>query len=334
MQTVKRIGLSLVCAVALSCAWGTEAQAARVLKLASTMATTQHTVAVLQDMAAQVQEKTGGSLEIQVFPASQLGGIRDFVEGLSLGTIEMAVSPVASLESFGEPRFALFALPYVFEDDDHITRFYKSAAAQEIFEDFRRKTGIRSLGMFNEGFRDIWSKKAVRSFEDLKGLKLRVPEIPLYVDMFTAMGVNSTPMPVGDVYTSLQTGTIQGLENCFQVVLNYQYFEVVDYRIATQHCGNPMVLIISDAVWGQLTVREKQVLQECIAAAEARDASELAAMPAQYQEEFARMGLETIVLPDAEMDKIKAAVKPVQQNYLSKVASRELVQAIEQLRAK
>lgn len=317
--------LCLIASLAFS---GTALAQTKIFKLASTMPATVHQVRILEEMGREVKEKTGGSLEIQVFPASQLGGIRDFVEGMTMGTIEMAVSPIASLEVFGEPRFALFALPYMFKDDDHISRFFHTEPAKAIFADFHKLTNIRTIGLINEGFRDVWSRKPVRSFTDLKGLKLRVPEIPLYIDMFTALQVNATPLPISDVYTSLQTGTIDGLEIPFQVVMDYQYFEVTKFRITTQHCGNPMAIIISDMAWESLSDEERAVLMDVIADAEKRAAAELAALPEKYKDKFVEVGMETINLPEAEMDKIRAAVAPVRDAYVKKYASQELLDSI------
>jgi TRAP-type C4-dicarboxylate transport system substrate-binding protein len=143
----------------------------KVLRLAATLPPDASPLVTLTEAAAKVKAATKGDLEIQIFPSSQLGGQREFTEGVSMGTIDMCLIANGALESF-EPRWAAYSLPFIFNNADHVYAYWDSALNKKMLEDFRTQKGMRGMAMFTEGeFRTVWTRsKAIRKFEDFKGV--------------------------------------------------------------------------------------------------------------------------------------------------------------------
>jgi C4-dicarboxylate-binding protein DctP len=292
----------------------------KVLKLAATLPADASPIQCLTAAADQLRKDTNGALDIQIFPASQLGGQREFTEGVSMGTIEMCIIANGALESF-EPRWAVYSIPFLFNNADHVYKFYDSPLNQQILADFRNKSGIYTLGMFTEGeFRTVWTRtKPVRRLEDFRGVKLRVPEIPIYIDLFNALGANATPMPFGDVYTGLQTGIIDGLELAATSVILNNLTEVNKYNTKTMHIASPMVVLVNDGVYKSLSPEHQKALSNAIAAASKQDRINAETNSKNNDNVLKQRGLEIIDLPASEITKIRQAVQPVIDNYTKSV---------------
>ncbi len=206
---------------------------------------------VLKKWAEQVKEETDGRLKIMVLDGAQLGGEREYIEGMRLGTIDMAQVSTGPISAF-VPQFMVCALPYVFQDYDQIAATLNGPLGQKLFE-LLEKENIIGLTWFTNGFRSVFnSKKPINGPADLKGLKIRVMESPLMVGTLNAMGASATPMNYGELYTALQQGVMDGAENAPGNVLNDKFYEVAKFFSVTEHFAPPGVVAISNAAFSKL----------------------------------------------------------------------------------
>jgi len=200
--------------------------------------------------AELVKEKTNGGVEVQVFPSSQLGNQRDLIEGLTFGTVDMTLTSTAVLGNF-LPEMAVFDLPFIFRDKPHT---YKAldTIGMEIGKKLESK-GMKLLVFAENGVRDLTNNvRPVRTPEDMKGLKIRVMEQPVYIEMMKALGANPTPMAFGELFTALQQGTVDGQENPVSHIWTKRFFEVQKYISLTEHTYSAEPLLISMITWKKL----------------------------------------------------------------------------------
>jgi len=215
-----------------------------------------------------VAEETGGEIEVQVFPAAQLGSERDMVEGLQLGSLEMTLTSTGPMGNF-VPQVKLFNLPFLFKDRESCYRVLDGEIGTQISDRFV-KVGIRSLGWFENGFRNITnSKRAVNSPDDMKGVKIRVMEDDVFILTMKAMGASPLPMAFGELYTALEQKTVDAQENPLAVIHSSRFFEVQKYLAMTGHFYSPAVLLISEMTWKGLSPEHQKIVAD--AAAKARD---------------------------------------------------------------
>ncbi|MGB5985134.1 MAG: TRAP transporter substrate-binding protein [Desulfobacterales bacterium] len=215
-----------------------------------------------------VAEKSGGEIEVQVFPAAQLGSERDMVEGLQLGSLEMTLTSTGPMGNF-VPQVKLFNLPFLFKDRESCYRVLDGEIGTQIADRFV-KVGIRSLGWYENGFRNITnSKVAVNAPADMAGLKIRVMEDDVFILTMKALGASPLPMAFGELYTALEQKTVDAQENPLAVIHSSRFFEVQKHLAMTGHFYSPAVLLISEMTWQKLTPEQQKIVIE--AATEARD---------------------------------------------------------------
>ncbi len=214
-----------------------------------------------------VKGKTGGAVDVQVFPSSQLGNQRDLIEGLTFGTVDMTLTSTAVLGNF-LPQAAVFDLPFIFRDIPHA---YKAldTVGMEICKPLEQR-GIKVLAMWENGVRHMTNNRnPIRVPEDMKGLKIRVMEQPIYIEMMKALGASPTPMAFGELFTAMQQGVVDGQENPAAHIWTSRFFEVQKYISLTAHTYSAEPLLISMSVWSTLPEKYRTAIQE--AANETRD---------------------------------------------------------------
>lgn len=231
-----------------------------------------------------VAERTGGEIEVQVFPAAQLGSERDMVEGLQLGSLEMTLTSTGPMGNF-VPQVKLFNLPFLFKDRESCYRVLDGEIGTQIADRFL-KVGIRSLGWYENGFRNVTnSKRAINSPADMDGLKIRVMEDDVFILTMKALGASPLPMAFGELYTALEQKIVDAQENPLAVIHSSRFFEVQKYLAMTGHFYSPAVLLISEITWKTLSPEHQKILTD--AAAEARDYERKISMEADQNLEAA-----------------------------------------------
>ena len=217
--------------------------------------------------AKLVKERSNGEIDVKVFPSSQLGDQRDLVEGLGLGSVDMTLTGTAVLGNF-IPGMAVFDLPFIFRDVNHA---YK--ALDTVGMDMAKageKNGAVTLAIWENGIRHMTNnKRPINKPEDMKGLKMRVMEQPVYMDMMRALDASPTPMAMSELYTSLQKGTIDGQENPLAHIATKHFNEVQKHLSLTGHTYASEPLLISKRAWDKLTPEQQKILKQ--AAEDTRD---------------------------------------------------------------
>ena len=234
------------------------------LRIASVTGPSHHHNVALRWFAENVAVRDVG-LTIEVLDGAQLGGERDFIEGMMLGSIQMSQVSTAPISGF-IPEFDLFSLPYLIRDTDHFKKVVTGPVGLELSRLLEQR-GIKALAWFDNGYRNIFNKvRPVVTPNDMNGLKIRVMESAIMVETVNAMGGSATPMSYSELYTALEQGVIDGGENSAGNVLNDKFYEVSEYYSLTQHFRPPGIVAISMTAWNRLSDQQKQVLEEEAAA--------------------------------------------------------------------
>ncbi|NLZ54130.1 MAG: TRAP transporter substrate-binding protein [Thermoanaerobacteraceae bacterium] len=194
--------------------------------------------------AERVAELTNGRVEVQVFNNSALGNHRDMIEGIKLGTVHVTKCMATDLSAYF-PEIQLFGLPYMFSDRAHMFRVIDGEIGDYFANEVLAREDFIGIAWFDAGSRCVYNaKRPINSVEDMKGLLLRVPENPIYMSAMDAFGATGTPMPMGDIYTALQTGVIDGAENAPAVYSAMKHFEAAPYFSHTDHIMTPDIIIM------------------------------------------------------------------------------------------
>ncbi len=319
--------LTLVALLVTACDQGTaSAQDPKVLRLGHIQSESNAWHKGSVKFAELVEEKTNGTVKVEVYPSSTLGADRDLIEGMQIGSVDFAL--VAGVMSNFYQPYSILELPYLFEDLDHLEEFVYGTKGEQLQEDMLEATGVRGLEFWLRGPRELTTNKRVESPEDLKGVKIRVPNIEASVEGWTAMGASPTPMNFGEVYSSLQTGVIDAQENPIAFTASARIHEVQDYLVKTDHVFGYVQLLMSEKTFQGLTEEEREAVIE--AAKEAREyqnelvfSEEEAAL-----QEMLDQGVEVI---EVDQEPFRKAVQEVNEKLANKYG-RELYDTIQEMR--
>jgi tripartite ATP-independent transporter DctP family solute receptor len=280
-------------ALALSLGTATLAQAQTKLKWAHVYETSEayHTQSVWA--ADEIKKRSNGKFDIQVFPASTLGKETDINQGLQLGTVDMIISgPSFAARSY--PRFGIAYYPFIFRDGEHLLAFAKSGVFKEMVDEFRAKTGIQVTAYTYYGARHTTAQKAFTNCEGMKGIKIRVPDVPAYTATPKACGANPTPIAFAEVYLALQNGTVEAQENPLTTIEAKKFYEVQKAIMLTGHIVDGLTTQIAPHVWSKLTEAEKTMFTDVTREAAARASAEIKKREGELVEEFRKKGLQVV----------------------------------------
>lgn len=217
--------------------------------------------------AALVAEKTGGALTVEVFPAGQLAGLRQGAEAAQIGTVDFVWTDFGTLANWVKP-FGFVSLPFLFRDENHALAVFKGELGQALGTEMRDTLSLEALGYGIAGFRVIATQeRAVNEPGDLSGLKIRVPEVPVYVSTFNRLGANPTPMAWGEVYTALQTQVIDAVENPSEGLFVGKIQEVTTNIAGTNHIMTDVNLVASALAIDTLPAEQATIVREAGATA-------------------------------------------------------------------
>lgn len=256
--------LKILCALLVVLSLAGNASAAVTLKLANAGPADpeDRTVIAVELLKNHVENKTGGSVKIEVFHASQLGNEKEIMEGLKMGTIELGTITTGPIPTIFKP-IMVFDIPYLFPSQVVAWDVLDGPFGHKLMEEMRQATGIRTLAISENGYRHfVTSDRQVKSVADMKGLKIRTMENPAHMKMVEALGAAPTPVAFGELYMALQQGVVDGCELPVTLTNNGKYYEVQKHTIMDGHLYNPMILFVNDKVWGKLSQDEKTALYE------------------------------------------------------------------------
>jgi len=206
-------------------------------------------------------EKSDGNLTLKVFPDGQLGSEREVLELLQIGSVAITKVSAATLSNF-VPDYNVLGIPYLFRDKEHFFNVLEGDIGKSLLEK-GSDYWLRGLCFYDAGSRSFYTKnKAIRTPDDLKGLKIRVMNNQTAINMINALGGSATPMAYGELYTAIQQGVVDGAENNPPSFVSSNHFEVSKYYTLDEHSSVPDVVLISTKYWDRLSSQEKKWLQE------------------------------------------------------------------------
>ncbi len=292
MQFMHKVALAAVTVVVFG---ATPALAQQKLKWAHVYETSEpyHTESVWA--ASEIKKRTNGKYDIEVFPASSLGKETDINQGMLLGTVDMIISgPSFAARSY--PRLGIAYYPFIFRDADHLIAYSKSPVFAEMANEFRAKTGIQMTAYTYYGARHVTAQKAFTDCAGMKGIKIRVPDVPTYMATPKACGANPTPIAFAEVYLALQTGTVDAQENPLTTIEAKKFYEVQKAIMLTGHIVDGLVTQVAPHVWNKLTDQEKQIFTDVTREAAARATAQIKKREAELADEFKKKGLQVVTV--------------------------------------
>ncbi|WP_128254758.1 TRAP transporter substrate-binding protein [Falsirhodobacter deserti] len=218
-----------------------------------------------QKFKEELEARSNGEITLTIYPNSTLGGDRDLVEGMQMGTVDFGL--IAGVLGNFEPSIQLLELPYLFQSQEEFDTVINGEIGEEIADNVLQNANVRILDWWERGSRQVTSNKPINGIEDLQGLKIRVPEIPAMVSTWRAIGANPTPMAWSEVYTGLEQHVIEAQENPIPFIFGGRINEVQDYLAFTNHKYEYVTLTMSELRWMQLTPDQQQIITEAAEAA-------------------------------------------------------------------
>jgi tripartite ATP-independent transporter DctP family solute receptor len=273
----------------------------------------------------RVEAASGGRIEVQLFPNRQLGDEKPMIEGMRLGTVDAGVITNAVIAQI-EPAFQLNDLPFLYESEAQAQRVLDGPIGQKLAAKLEAK-GIKLLGWMEGGFRNMINNvRPVEKPEDVKGVKYRVMQNPVFIGMFSSLGGNAVPMAWGETFTAVQQGAIDGLEIPLAVIEQNKYFEVTKYLSLTSHTYSAIPLLMAKRTFDRLPEDlKKAVLESAAAATKAqREASGAAAKDTLVKLEKAGMKINRI--PDFKP--FRASVQSVYEQFKPSIGADLLQEAL------
>jgi tripartite ATP-independent transporter DctP family solute receptor len=267
--------------------------------------------------AAEIKKRTNGKYDIEVFPASTLGKETDINQGMTLGTVDMIISgPSFAARSY--PRLGIAYYPFIFRDADHLIAYSKSPIFAEMVEEFRKKTGIQITAYTYYGARQTTAQKPFTDCAGMKGLKIRVPDVPSYMATPKACGANPTPIAFAEVYLALQNGTVEAQENPLTTIEAKKFYEVQKAIMMTSHIVDGLTTQIAPHVWNKLTDQEKQIFTEVTREAAVRATAQIKKREAELADEFKKKGLQVVTVDRKSFSDAVLKNSPVESMGFSK----------------
>jgi tripartite ATP-independent transporter DctP family solute receptor len=255
--------------------------------------------------AEEIKRLTNGKFEITVFPASSLGKETDLNQGLAIGTIDMVIGG-SSFAISQYPRMGIAYYPYIFRDAEHLLKYAESDLFAEMTEEFRAATGIQIVAYTYYGTRHTTARRSFATCEEMNGLKIRVPGVPIYAAYPRACGANPTPIAFAETYIALQNGTVDGQENPLPTIDAMKFYEVQEAIMLTGHIVDGLVTMISPTLWDRLTEDERQIFINVTREAAARATAKIIEAELDLVDRFRSAGVEVV---EVEQGGFKAAVE-------------------------
>ena len=278
-------------------------------------------------MADEIAGKSGGGIEIQVFPNQQLGNERDMIEGLQLGTLDLAVINTPLLAGF-DPRFLIFDMPFMFNDWAHVSKVLASPIGADLMKSLEAKQ-IKAFNFSTAGFRHVLNyKRPVKTPEDLAGLKIRTLDNPVHVAIMNAMGANATPMQYSEVATALRQHTVDGLDSPAPAAVTEKFYETNKYLSLTGHVFTGVIYLMSLKRFGSLSPDQQKMMA---------DAATIGAdTETDLYNKFDEQSLVVLTkdhgmqIDKVDREKFRARMKPVFDRYQDRVG-KELIDKVAKL---
>lgn len=263
-----------------------------------------------------VEGKTSSSIDVQVFPAGQLAGDNEVMEGLQLGTIQMAAVHDGPISATYKP-FSVLALPYIFDDQAMAWSVMDSEFGQALADDMVEKTGIRMFGVADNGVRNFTNNvRPVAEPKDMEGMKMRVMTAPVWVTLVESLGASATPVPWPELPGALQQGVVDGQENGVTNIVNASLYQNQKYVTLDGHVFSWHAYLMSDDFYQGLTDAEKDAVNQCMDIAITIHRGMTAAQDANATAILSEKGMEVIPVSPEQKAMFREAAQPAVREFV------------------
>lgn len=315
---MKRLFLkTLAAAVAVACMGVAHAQT-KTIKFANQNAKGHPIVLGMEKFAEIVDKKSGGKLKVNVFPGGALGSDQANVSALQGGTLEMASMNSGIFASLVKD-FEVYDFPFLFGNPKEADAVVDGPFGQGLHKKLEDK-GLVGLAYYELGFRNLTnSKRPITKVEDIAGLKIRVIQSPIYIDMFNALGATATPMPFPELYPALEQKAVDGQENPFTLIRTSKFYEVQKHLAVTRHVYNPQALLVSKKLWDSMSADERNLITEAAAEATKFQRQLSRSQADEALADLKKAGMQVTEFSPAELQRLRDKVKPVVDKFSAQV---------------
>lgn len=269
--------------------------------------------------AEYVKELSDGRIEIDVNTSSTLGDEVTCLNALQMGggTVDFYRGNTNSLSDYGYKKLNLFGLPYVFTSRENM---WKVLENEEIGQEFLNEgieigAGMVGISYTDEGARNIFTSKEIKSLSDIKGMKIRVPETTLMMDTMTALGAQPTPISYSELYSSLQTGVVDGAENGYPGYYSNKFYEVAPYYLLDAHTYSPGIILMAEAKWNELSAEDQNILRDAGKKASDWNREKIEIEETELRTKLDAENVTIIDCPEEDKAQAQEACKGVWANY-------------------
>lgn len=285
------------------------------------------TTLAVRHMARLLMEQTKGRMGVKVYPSGSLGTEKDNIEQVKIGGLDMMRVYSGALNSV-VPETMVIGLPFLFRSTEHMRKVLDGPIGDEILASMESQ-GLIGLAFYDGGSRSFYTvKKQVNNLADMKGLKIRVPQSDMFVAMIQALGANPTPMPLGEVYTAMKTGIVDGAENNWAAFEASRHFEAAKFYNLSEHSMAPDMLVFSKKVWDTLPKEDQQIMRKA-----AKDSVPHMRKLWEEREAKARKKIEgsgVQIVNIANRTEFSTAMRPVYDKFVSTPKLKDLVKRIQE----
>ena len=277
---------------------------------------------------AYVEFNSGGKLKVEIYPANQLGGERQMAEQVRDGALDIAFVADGALGGF-YPKIQVFAIPYLFPSAPIAWEVLRGPVAQGLAADINKSLGFHVLNFSENGFRDFTnSKRPIRTPEDMKGLKMRTMESPVYIKMMQSMGSAATPINAAEMVMALQQNVVDGQENAPSTINMMGIADVQKFMSVDEHVFSAMLLIMADDSLAKLTPDQRKVVRDAAMLQASVNNSERARSTQANIDQIKAKGVQVYMTSPAEKELFKAAAQAPVVEYIRSQVGNELVDAM------
>jgi TRAP-type transport system periplasmic protein len=323
---VKRFAFALVFAVVSIAASSTPASTETIkLKFGYVQPVGAPNDRAAKSFASKVDKYSRGRIVVETYPAGQLGGERDIIEGLRLGSLQLYIGSTSVASQF-VPEFSLFEMPYLISDFPHAQRIWEQVLSAHI-EPKSEKVGFRVLGIYDGGERGVGTGKKVTKLGDLKGLRIRTMESKISIESYKALGAIATPIPFPDLVPALTQGVVDGADYAVQTYLQAKVYQVAPYFVHLGMARMPGIMAISFALWQKLSPDLQQAVQKAATEALTEESQALEAFIKQ-QEIAAKESKFPFSYLSPDLAGARDASKSVYTQFEKNVGGREIIQRV------
>lgn len=284
----------------LAAGFSASSMAQTVVRWGESLAANHPQVMMAERVAKEVKEKTGGRIDIQVFPNSQLGSGKEMVEMVSSGALQMVTEGAGAVAAF-LPALSVVEAPYLWRDPAHMSKLAGTPFFAKLNDDLVAKRGMRMLNVTYYGKRHLTTgTKAVKTPADMAGFKIRVPPVDVFQSMAEAWGARATPIAFGELYLALSQGVVDGEENPLPTIQSAKLYEVQKYLVLTGHILTPRLVIANEAFLKSLSPADRAIFTTALANGEAWQNQELLSQESALVATLKNQGM-TVIEPDVAL---------------------------------